>query len=221
MTTMGASEDTYANPDEKYYGAKYIDDLAIGRNGCWASALCWIPVFGSLVRWTQSREQFEALPEIRIFKPGMFSFRTLYDGFTLRWLNFLHEDPPGDDFDVTKTAVDEYTNTGFISALLLSIFITVFLQDVPVASDLPFIATCYRFFWLLCCFGTFLATVSSVLMLLFVNETATSTETKHFLILVDKYTAGIGRHLQFYFLEFALVFGGLPGIDCLLLMLSQ
>ena len=188
---------------------KYNADKKNGSEGCWRLLFSWLPIIGGLFKWTAEvtrvRRDSEP-PKMEIYKPGIFSFRVIFDGIFLFWLGYLDAAPPaGEDFDPAPGAVNEYTNCGILAALLMTVWQT-FLTNTDTVFDYPHLESVYYVSWGVAFILSLISTLMSVLMLLFINETGLPEETTHFLSILDNSTRGFGAHSPVIFLYFSLCF---------------
>ena len=186
------------------FNAQYVADYEgtfWGANGFFTRMLRFLPFF-SWVNNNQTRN--DQPPSVRISKPGIFSYRIVFDAIFLKWLGYLDAAPAdGDDFDPTPGLTNEYTNTGILSALLLTVWVT-FKQMTDLDFENDSIEAAYNVFWNFAVILALLATLLSVLMLLKVSETSGVEEAKHFVEILDYDTFGLGSHCPVIFLYFSL-----------------
>lgn len=186
------------------FNAQYVADYEgsfWGANGFFTRMLRFLPFF-SWIKNKQTRK--DQPPCVQISKPGIFTYRIVFDALFLKWLGYLDAAPAdGDDFDPTPGLTNEYTNAGILSALLLTVWVT-FKQMTDLDFENESIEAAYNAFWNFAVILALLATLLSVLMLLKLGETSGAEEARHFVHILDYDTYGFGTHCPVIFLYFSL-----------------
>lgn len=137
---------------------------------------------------------------------GIWNLRNLIDSFGFVWLKYLDNDSSQEDVSVKEQWRNANINTGILSALLLTVWFS-FLQQaeswsLPSGSILAYL---YLFAWSCSCAWTLVSTVTSVLVLIAMEETADEEEADYFLTLFDSVTFSIGSKMPII----SLCIGGL------------
>ena len=189
---------------ENEFMKQYKTDIKNGQNGCWARVFGCIP----FVKWSLiDFHREDQHPDERMWKPGIFSWRILLDTVGLFWLGYLDAAPPKDDeFDPGPSMTAEYTNCGILSALLLSVYVEFFVEEIESVDGYIHLQNACNICWITAFGFSALATLMSVIMLLVVNETGDPVERRHFVQMLDSATRGIGSHSPVIFLYASLGF---------------
>jgi hypothetical protein len=191
------------NTIEKFNG-QYDKDLRgsfWGEKGIFTIILGFLPFF----KWVENKViRSDQPPTEKIMKPGLLSYRIVLDGLFIRWLGYLDAAPGDEDFDPTPGLENEYTNTGILSALLLTVWVT-FKQMTDLDFENESVEVAYHVFWTVAVVLAIMSTILSVLMLLMINETSGVEERTHFVAILDNDTFGLGTHGPVIFLYFSLV----------------
>ena len=182
----------------KHLSLKYLKDLEHGINGWWVRVFGLIPLIGRWFRWNDLLHHRDSLtPATRILKPGIFSFRILYDTLTLKWLGYLKEAKPSDTgVNICDSAKTEYSNCAIVLALIFSIQLN-FLLYPPSEFETVSMKITYRILVSTSMFSSAVGMIASILLLLCLNETGSVEEGEHFLKVLDTSTFGLGCHFQF------------------------
>ena len=190
--------------DRNKFEQQYDDDIEDGHKGCWVRLFGWIPY----VRWSQTdKHREDQPPDKTLWQPGIFSWRVLLDTVFLFWLGYLDAAPPKDDeFDPGPSMTAEYTNCGILSALLLSVYVEFFVEEIESVDGYVDLQNACNICWITAFGFSALATLMSVIMLLVINETGDPVERRHFVDVLDSATRGIGSHSPVIFLYASLGF---------------
>lgn len=214
-TTTDKVDKENLNNVTQHPNLKYLQDLEHGMNGCWVKVFGWLPIIGRWFIWSDLLHHRDSLtPANSILKPGLFSFRTLYDTITLKWLSYLKEAKPPDTsvYSICDSAKNEYGNCGVVSALIFSIQ-TNFVLYPPLEFENVSTQVTYRVLVSTSMFSSSVGMVTSILLLLCLNETGSREEGEHFLKILDASTFGLGSHFQFVCLVISCLSGVLGNLQ--------
>jgi hypothetical protein len=126
--------------------------------------------------------------------------------------------PAGFRVDVRGQVINDQTNLGLLSALMLTVFVTFLM--VPASGETTFnegVGAVYFLSWAVSSVLMLLATMMSIFTLLAVSETSGVHEVAHFMELFSKQTFGLGSGctLMLMYLSFL---SGMVGFVCYLVL---